>query len=183
MEIKRGDLILVHTSNSIVCWLIRKITQSHWNHVAWYVGDDFVIEAKGGIGISVVPLDDFDLSDEFHFNVVRIKSEFISEDKLDNSVIRAMKCRGRSYDWWLIVQLLFLYVFGLRKKDVADDWDKSWICSELVATPLFECADFWFRDDIPVQNIVPGDISRSGKVFRVKLNNEAPGADLRENMI
>jgi hypothetical protein len=167
MKLKRGDILLVHSSG-LIPWLIRKITQSHWNHVAWAIDSDLIVEAQGGQGVTVKdPSGVYDLTNTELIKIVRIKEGLIPEEKLTTALLRAQLANGRKYDWWLIAQLGWLYLTGKRKYQIADDWDTAWICSELIAEPLWEASFFKFREDIPVSNIVPDDIATSPYVDEV----------------
>jgi len=168
MEPQRGDLVLVHTPGSLICWLIRKITGSHWNHVAWALGPDLLIESQGGEGVHLSPSSRYKLDDTFLTKIVRIKDGLVSEPQLTEALLEAQGSAGKKYDWWLIIQLAWLYLWGTRKREDAHDWDNAWICSELVAKPLWKHAKFRFRDDVPVDNITPGDIAASENIEAVR---------------
>jgi len=128
-----------------------------------------LIESQGGEGVHLSPPECYDLDDPDLTKVVRIKNGLIPENDLTNALLVAQRAVGRRYDWWLILQLLWLYLFGERKRKEAGDWDNEWICSELLAKPLWEKAAFKFLDDVPVDNIVPGDIEKSPYVEEVRL--------------
>ena len=116
MILQRGDLVLVHTPKSLICWLIRKITGSHWNHVAWALGPDLLIESQGGEGVHTSSSSRYDLSNTYLTKVVRIKEGLVSQEQLDKALIEAQNCTGKRYDWWLILQLAWLYLMNMRKK-------------------------------------------------------------------
>jgi len=45
-RIRTGDLILVTSTRSVVSWLIRWVTESHWSHAALYVGRRQILSDK-----------------------------------------------------------------------------------------------------------------------------------------
>lgn len=159
--IKRGDIILVHTPNDLVCWLIRHITDSHWNHVAWALDWDLLIESQGGKGVHLAPVTEYDIRNPKLTKIKRIKPGLVTEPALAEALLLAQRAEGRPYDWKLILQLFWVYLFHSRKKKEAGDWDNAWICSELIAKPLWIAAGFRIRDSFPVDNIVPGDFDKS----------------------
>ncbi len=161
MELKRGDILLVHTPDSFICWLIRAVTGSYWNHVAWALGPDLVLEAQAGAGVRLVNSLHYKLDDRKFVKVVRIKKGIISDKQLTAALITAQKYRGSGYDWWLILQLGWLYLRGKIRTKPADDWHSAWICSELIAKPLWDCAGFRFNNGIPPENTVPRHIDES----------------------
>ena len=167
--IERGDVLMVHTPNDLVCWLIRKITGSYWNHVAWALDFDLLIEAQGGEGVHLSPVSRYKIGDPKRTKVLRFKPDTIKEDKLTAALLMAQRAEGKKYDWWLILQLFWVYLFHERKRKEAGDWNNAWICSELIAKPLYECADLRVRAGIPVDNIVPGDFEKSPLFEEVQL--------------
>lgn len=171
--IKRGDIILTHSPvksfKDIALWFIRKITGSYWSHAAWALGPDLAIEAQAG-GVRIVPVSVYTNEKPNHFCILRIHPDFINQKQTEHSLLKAQTYKGKKYDWWLILQLFWLYLTGSRKIKEAGDWDNSWICSELIARPLFEEGEFRFTDKVPVGNIVPSDIRKSDKVFLVMGN-------------
>jgi len=92
--------------------------------------------------------------------VCRIKKEHITEEQLESAINIARSSVGSKYDWLLIWELFKLYVFNDRHKVEASDNRSRWICSELIAKPLWLAAKFKFCD-VPVSNVVPGDIANS----------------------
>ena len=164
--LRRGDIILTH-SNTIIGWLIQKVTRSYWNHSAWALGPDILIEALGGKGVIIVNSSKYNLLDQNKTRIIRIKPGEVSEEKLTKALVLAQSKQGSNYDWWLILQLAYLYLFESGKNNGLDDWDSSWICSELIAKPLWLEAGFRFSETVPVENIVPEDIFVSEKVETV----------------
>ena len=74
---------------------------------------------------------------------------------------------GDKYDFPKILQLLWLMIIGMRRELDLKDIDSRFICSELVAEPLYRIAKFQFVDDVPYENIIPKDIDRSRKLFEI----------------
>jgi hypothetical protein len=161
----RGDIILTHTplksAMDVIPWLIRKITNSHWNHVAWALGPALAVEAQGGVGVRTISTAKLMSLGEDYYCIMRIKPGYLTARRLEKALERAHESQGKIYDWWLIFQLFWLYLTGSRKCKEAGDWDNAWICSELIARPLWEAAEFVFTPRVPVGNIVPADIRKS----------------------
>ena len=168
MQIKRGDFILVHTPRSIICWLIRKITRSHWNHVAWVTTPITILEAQGDGGVQQSNIEKYDLDDPNLTKVLRINDGILTPRQIDRAIARASLSEGRPYDYGLILRLLWLYITGSRKTKAIGDWDNEWICSELIAKPLWNATRFRIRDDVPVNNIVPEDFVKSPYLYEIK---------------
>jgi hypothetical protein len=164
IDIQRGDILLVHSRFSLAGWLIRKITKSYWNHVAWAVSRDTVIESLSS-GVRLSPASKYRCDDPSRVKVLRIYPDHITAEHLDMALTLAATHLGDRYDYPKILRLLVLMAMGVRRTVELGDWPHRFICSELVAGPLDKVAKFRFVDDVPVENIVPKDIDRSRKLF------------------
>jgi uncharacterized protein YycO len=164
--LRRGNIIVCHGQHSLVSWLIQKIERSRWSHVAWVIDGERAIEALGG-GVTITPLRKFRWLSPGRYKVVRIKPEFVGEPALERAVARAEAQVGRPYDWLLIFKLAWAWATKRRHDDPQEGSRRAWICSELVAEPLWEDSGFLFRDDIPAANTAPKDIAISDKVEQV----------------
>ena len=169
IDIERGDILLVHSRFNLVGWLIRKITKSYWNHVAWAVSHDIVIESISS-GVQLSPVTKYKYEDPKYVRVLRFYPDHITREQIDMSLAVATTHIGDKYDFPKILQLLWLMIIGMRRELDLKDIDSRFICSELVAEPLYRIAKFQFVDDVPYENIIPKDIDRSRKLFSIVSN-------------
>lgn len=167
--LKRGDILAVHSKKSPIGWLVRQVTDSYWNHVAWVLDENTIVEAGAMIGVEINPINRYNIYDPTEVKVLRIKPGLVSQSGLDSAIDDAKSMAGSHYDWWLIVQLLWLYLTGRIRKVNADDNEKWWICSEIIAKLLWKRAGFKFDDNIPPQNITPAHIVNSSCLEEVLL--------------
>ena len=172
INIERGDILLIHSRFNLVGWLIRKITKSYWNHVAWAVSHDIVIESISS-GVQLSPITKYKYEDPKYVRVLRFYPDHITREQIDMSLALATTHLGDKYDFPKVLQLLWLMLIGMRRELDLKDIDSRFICSELVAEPLFKVAKFQFVDDVPYENIIPKDIDRSRKLFALTPDNPA----------
>lgn len=100
-------------------YAIRLFTWSHWSHIGVIMPDDTVIEAKGGEGVVVTPLDTFKARyPEWREAKSPVKSRREAFKFLRDQV-------GKPYDFTAVISM------PLRRNWQETD---SWFCSELVAT-------------------------------------------------
>ncbi|RLC83499.1 MAG: hypothetical protein DRJ03_17010 [Chloroflexi bacterium] len=170
--------ILLYKGTGIISRLISLVTQSDITHAGWMFDEDTVLEADWD-GVKLSPLSKYDLK----------RVVFVSANAPPECVRKAFEIAlsklGRAYDYKLffLLGIAFLFdrfirkpfsaIFGIFKTSVRAqriaDWPSAYICSELVAKPLFEACGFRFKDNIDPQNITPKDIWESKKVFKQKL--------------
>lgn len=101
-----------------ISYAIRLLTWSRWSHVAVLDGD-MVIEAAGGVGVTVTPLNDF----LARYTDTEIAS--IPCDSLERAYGRLHAQVGKPYDLWALFGILFR----------VGRWSNpdKWFCSELIA--------------------------------------------------
>jgi len=162
-QLKPGDIILCSSKWSLISWLIRSTEHCKWSHVAWVYNGYGAIEALSG-GVAFTPLEDFDLSDESRYKVVRLKPGFVTDQQLVESLKTAMGYVGRPYDWMSIFFLAWYWAMKWRHSAPIPNNRRALICSEVIAMPLWQHAKFLFRDEIPAPNTAPKDIAVSDKV-------------------
>ncbi len=158
--IQAGDVLLVHTRYSFISYLIRKITDSHWNHAALFVNEFHdVIEATSQ-GVVVNHIEAY-LNSNFELKLVRFKEEAFKDKEEYNKAIkiatnRAYSLLGKEYDFFALVGLYVKYTFrGLAKILRLDKLNifqnrYKFFCSELV------CACYIYTSSI-VKNLFAGD--------------------------
>lgn len=101
-----------------ISYLIRLVTWSRWSHVA-VVHGDMVIEAAGGVGVTVTPLD------KFVARYTAVEFATIPCDSKENAYARLHQQVGKPYDFSALLGILFR----------VGRWSnpEKWFCSELVA--------------------------------------------------
>jgi uncharacterized protein YycO len=145
----RGDIFL-YSGKGIIPHLVKKITKSKWSHCGWVAHDNHIVEANAtGIDESNFPYKIEKCA------IIRLK---LPKDQLELCVQFAEKQEGAPYDYRLFFGLFWRWMMGWKRKADLPDWPCGYICSELVAEPLFKTAGFNFNPSVNPQNIVPEDI-------------------------
>jgi len=168
MPLKPGDIILCSTKWSLVSWAIRGIEHCPYSHVAWVFNDAVAIEALAG-GVTLTPLEKFDLKDQRKHKVVRIKPGLLTDQQLNEALKTAMGYVGRPYDWMSIFFLAGYWAMKWRHSEAIPNNRRALICSEVIAMALWRHAKFQFRDDVPAPNTAPKDIAVSDKVEELSI--------------
>jgi|SRR3972149_3310697 len=153
-ELQVGDIILCH-GDSLISYLIQKVTNSYYNHVTMYVGNGLIIEADSN-AVSKTSLRKYENKP---IKVLRHKTakptdlEEIVNYAEDNFM-------GDDYDWGQIFELGWLYITGKRGTASKIGSDNKFICSELVAVSyIFK--GYRISDRLPVEQISPADYQNS----------------------
>lgn len=149
MNLKIGDIIIVQ-SDTVVGRTIRWVTRSWASHVAVYIGDGLVFEAKPSRS-GYVSLSKYQ-SWPYKYRVYRLKTEW---ENVAMFVERLLTKEGRKYDFWQIGYLLILSLFGLRNRVFVKTSKNRSICSEVIFEALAEAGIKWPKWKQP--NVVPGD--------------------------
>lgn len=165
---------MLRHSAGVVPHIIRALTHSYWDHAGWVASTQEVLESGWRKGVAKAPLSKFALGDTRKCRVVRL--EDVEYKDVLSAVELAETHIGKPYDFKLIFHLLLVYLGNYWKEVKAHDWECGFVCSELIAKPLWEAARFKFRDDVPVGNITPGDIDFSPKTVEV-LIRALPGPE------
>lgn len=154
---QRGD-ILLYSGTGLISMAIRFTTGSPWSHCAWVLDGERILESDwelfGSHGVIISPISRYDKSK------VRFVRPKIDPKRIEWALGFAMRQIGKRYDLKLLGGLLWSYLRGrvTGTRALTSGRNRAWICSELVATPLWRASGFRFRDDIPVVDIVPGDV-------------------------
>ena len=80
---RRGDIILVNYRLDPIAWYIKKITNSQFNHVAFVIDNERMVEGKGK-GIVISPIKIYKNKLFFKMKVVRPKLDYKSLNKAVN---------------------------------------------------------------------------------------------------
>jgi len=157
-----GDIFCCHDPYSLLSDCIGWIEGSHWTHVAWMIDEGHAVQALGR-GVTITPLRKF-VWKPGRAMAVRIKPDLIDPTGLGNALSFARAQKGRPYDYVLLCELLWAYATHSRGWYPEQGLRKSYICSELIAQPLWQFAKFTFNDNVPWDNTTPSDIAISRKV-------------------
>ena len=159
VQLKTGDIIL-WSGKSLISRAIQYITNSPWSHVAWVWTPDFLVEADW-MGVVCRPAREYtDHPDQMA--VVRIP--VLTEMDIHKVLEEAASKLGRQFDFRLFFGLLWDWLLRRKRSKDTPNTRSAFICSELVARPLWKVLQFRFHDDIAMVNTTPGDIASSPRV-------------------
>lgn len=123
MMLQSGDIIIVR-SNTIIGRIIRKITHSWASHVAVYIGNGFVFEARPG-GARAVHISQYE-GDKWEYRVFRMLVSSAQREKFINCLIQK---KDRGYDYGQIISIAVHRLFGW---DLKAQNKRLAICSEII---------------------------------------------------
>jgi uncharacterized protein YycO len=147
-----GDIIVIQ-SQTWIGRLIRWITQSWASHVAVFVGDGLLFEARPSRAGYVSIMRYATLS--YFWRVYRLKT---TQEKKDQFVKCLVRKEGRKYDFLQIIYLFILSLLGLRRLVSIKTSHNRSICSEVIFEALNEAGIEW--KDWKQSNLVPGDFEK-----------------------
>lgn len=146
---RKGNILLVHFKWCPVGFLIRFLTKSYWNHVAWFLDDKTLIESIRG-NIRVIPISNY-------ANKVFYNTKIVKISKIDPITVfvalleaQARKTYKKSSYW---KHLLTILSISLKIKGF------HLSCSGFIANCL-ELFDIKFNNK-PSYLITPEDINKS----------------------
>lgn len=148
---KKGDILLVRSKLDPVAWLIRKVTKSHWNHVAWAVDTHFLIEARGR-AIDKCSIKKY-LNWRYEVKLIRLKK--VTKDQFKEGIEYVSQFQGkRKYLSYLKTILRMMFMEDDSRFGVLT-------CSGLIARGLEEAGYFFLpsHSNNPYL-ITPEDISK-----------------------
>lgn len=155
---KRGD-ILLYSGEGFVARMIKRVTNSRWSHTGWMISESEVLEADWTLGQEKgVHINELEKYEPDRRAFVRLD---LPMAQIEVALALAREKIGQRYDFSLLSSLFGAYVVSLLmpwKKVRIRNSSRAWICSELVATPLWQACGFRFDPNVPVEEIVPGDI-------------------------
>jgi len=168
---QRGDIIL-YKGTGVVAWLIRRITKSRWNHVAWILSDSSVLESDSSTGgVVKTPLSFYiNPTNSLKNRVKIVRPTHLSEGELNKSICIALEKLGHKYDYASILFLTWRYFLGffrikIRVSQIKKNRDT---CVELIALPLLLVAGWRTHKNNNVNETVPGDFDTSPYTKDVK---------------
>jgi hypothetical protein len=101
---RQGDLLLIRHQYDPLGWLIRKVTKSEWNHIAWAMNSHWLIESKG-TGIVMSSIRKFQNKRLYKIKLIRIKDLSKSKIKKVSEILYRRRCRW-NYFTFLLTYLL-----------------------------------------------------------------------------
>jgi len=154
---RRGDIILVNYRFDPISWYIKKITKSEWNHTAFVIDNERVVESRGK-GIVIGSIKRYKNKSFFKMKVVRPKLDC---KKLNKAIDYAIMQVGNESTYFK-----FLYtLFSLKHRYFIKSSHKT--CSGMIAEVL-NIVGFQFRNDKKPLQITPEDINSSEGVDNVE---------------
>ena len=171
---KAGDIILFKAEKDLISILIAWGTNSKYSHVAVCVSPDLdlAIEAitRGGVRARSVR------KIVSNYDVYRVKEQYsYDQNKMVAYLIMQL---NNKYDYLGVFYLGILKLISKifkQVKNIANKWqkDRDYFCSEL----CYEAFNFAGLDIVPevggADITSPGDISKSGIIERVGVNDQA----------
>ena len=179
----RGD-VLLYRGKGLVSRMVKRVTGSPYSHAAWVLSEHAVLESEWTLfgergGVHVNELHKYDLRRCDFFRL-----QGVSREELEIVLQEALQHLNDRYDW-----SLFFALFKEWVKENACFWRwfqnpnkrklrlrnqrHGWICSELIATPLYRKLEWTFSDRTPYEATTPGDIAESqilGRVRKLKVH-------------
>lgn len=149
-----GDIIVVK-SRTLIGKVIRWTTKSWASHVAVYIGDGYVFEARPG-GARTVPLTNYE-GKKWDYKIYRLEAPKRLIEKFINALIQKT---GRGYDYGQIASIAVERLCGLKIK--AQNKQLA-ICSEIIYESAKEVGIQ--VPEITQAYITPGDFE-SWKILR-----------------
>lgn len=153
----KGNIVLVRYKWCPISWLIRKITKSKWNHVAWALDSMHLLEARAS-GIRISNIRKYKNKLFYEYKILELKD--ISPQQLESSLQYAKTLsREGSYFGWLKSGILSL--FNIEPKNIQHT------CSGFIGKAL-ESIGFHIKKHKNPSRLTPEEISRSTKTVEVK---------------
>lgn len=169
---RRGDIVL-YSGRGLLSCAIRRVTQSLWSHSAWVWDEMHLLESDwefwGKRGVQI------EHADVYPTKRTMILRANVPDEKIEEALRIARSKLTQRYDFALFFSIGWMLVAGSGE---LRDARYGWICAELIAQPLWEAAEFRFRDDVPVDQIVPEDMAQSVILGRSTLV-KPPGVRLK----
>ena len=153
---KRGDLLLVKYKFDPIGWLIRKVTNGNFNHVAWVISKKQLMEIKGK-GVSINSIRKYDNKFLYETKLLRIKD--LEPKKIMKAITYAisLKLKRKRFTLWKTFILLFLNSKGKLP---------TLTCSGIIAESLSK-VNWFFSEYKSPRIITPEDIATCNKLEEI----------------
>lgn len=157
----KGDLLLVKFKFDILGYIIRKVIKCEYNHVAWLINKNYLLEvARQGIIIREVSK----YNNKFLYTTKILKLKNITPLKLTKAINYAIDKEGRKNPF----KLWLTYIMILLKYQ---EKPFRYSCSGLIAECLSKIG-FYFDKRKKPQNITPIDIIKSKRTYETNINSD-----------
>lgn len=157
---KEGDILLVSNRFDPIGFLIKKATKSKWNHVAWALSKDKLLEVKSIKGIVTTPAKHYKNKFLYRTKLLRIKkiSEYRLKKAIYYAIMESLTDENKGYFKFL------LNLISIARKEKHDLPKRT--CSNFVAEAL-AYVGWQFTDIKKAEYIIPEDINSSKGVRNV----------------
>jgi len=167
--VTHGDLIFIKSSGWIGK-IIRWVTSSNINHIAFYIGNGLIIESTLGHGVRILPLDVYLDDPESDVSIGKVKEVFDAW----TVILHAYTFYGQKYDLFGQIGILLRYLvkkahlgwlitfFGKNRINQSGVW-----CSEFIGA-IFRSVNITFND-MDITYYSPSDIYNSEKIEIINL--------------
>ena len=148
-EIQAADVIF-YRPKSIIGWVISKVTNSPYSHVALAIDSNTLIEANRFIKTRVVPI-------EYDNKITHIyRLDNVTQEERDRIVSIALSYEGTDYDYAQIFEMFVRIVFRI-KRTLFNNQQKL-TCSEVVDNAFYKAGvkrkDLEFLYDITPEELL-----------------------------
>lgn len=108
---KQGDILLIHSRFDPIAWLIRIITKSQWNHVAWALHNLVLIEITS-TGTKTVFLSKY--INPFFYKLKLIRFKYLSEEQINRISQNLLMIQDYKISFLKFYLSLFLALLGIK---------------------------------------------------------------------
>ncbi|AOZ62012.1 hypothetical protein QCM8_94 [Bacillus phage QCM8] len=161
-EIQAADVIF-YRPKSIIGWVISKVTNSPYSHVALAIDSNTLIEANRFIKTRIVPI-------EYDKNITHVyRLENLTQEEREKIVELAVSLEGTDYDYAQIFEMFVRIVF--RMKRTLFNNQKKLTCSEVVDRSFY-LAGVKRKDNEFLFDVTPEELIHKYPLTRVLKDGE-----------
>ena len=133
-----GDVLFVEGTGPI-SWLIKKVTNGKWSHVALFIDEETLIETEWNTKCRLININDTDYLTKKH-EIIHVPFDDKDKELLNVAIYPFL---GAKYDYLLLVKLFFKYILKIGFKR---NTPQKVVCSELVAHVLLILGFFNYNE-------------------------------------
>lgn len=159
MKLKIGDILLYKDGNSYIANMIKKETNSIYNHAGLYIGDNFVAQALDN-GFTIT--EDIDVSSYSGIDVYRLKENVTINKKVLQKIVYSMV--GTKYGF---LDLIKIWVYLHTGRKLFAKRSKALICSEAVALVYHSYGIILFPNVKNLDYVTPEDFAKNKFLYKV----------------